>query len=340
MCVMHAVLMISVARFIGSHTFMMAAIFRIHEHHRREQRQILANSRVHPLQKYNDNELIQRYRFSREGIERIEALLHDDIAPKADRNHPIPPIDKVCAALHIFATGCFQRTDGDTLHLSQASMSRCIAQVSDGLTRRLPDFIRLPNEDERRRSKLMFFQTAHFPGVVGVIDGTHVKIVAPREHEDQYVNRKRYHSINVQVVMDADCKIFSINACWPGSTHDARVLRESRLGEHLEDIDGHLLGDSGYPLRPWLLTPILRPQSPQEERYNRSHKRTRCLVERGIGQLKRRFHCLHGELRVHPIRASRVIKSFHIFENYNNYIDMCVVLFLNAPSINFIPYCT
>ena len=286
----------------------MAAFLRIHEHHHRERRRMLANARIHPLQKYNDNELIQRYRFSREGIERIEALLHDDIAPKADRNHPIAPIDKVCAALHFFATGCFQRTDGDTLHLSQASLSRIIAQVSDALARRLPEFVRLPNEDAMRRNKHRFFLTANFPGVIGVIDCTHVKIIAPREHEEQFVNRKRYHSINVQVVMDADCKIVNVNACWPGRTqsHDARILRESRLGDRLGHINGHLLGDSGYPLRQWLLTPILRPQSPEDERYNRSHKRTRCLVERGIGQLKRRFHCLHQELRVQPPRASKV----------------------------------
>ncbi|XP_072168923.1 putative nuclease HARBI1 [Diadema setosum] len=292
----------------------MAAFLRIHDHVR-DRRQIAANARVHPLQIYNDVELIQRYRFSRNGIQRIENLIHNDIVAKANRNHPIEPLDKVCAALHFFATGCFQRTDGDTLHLSQASMSRCIAQVSDALSRRLPDFVRLPDEDERRRSKMRFFEIAEFPGVVGVIDGTHVKIIAPTEHEDQFVNRKRYHSINVQVVMDAECKLININACWPGSTHDSRVLRESRLEERLENIDGHLLGDSGYPLRPWLLTPVLRPQSPEEERYNQSHRRTRTLVERGIGQLKRRFHCLHEELRVHPSRASKIIASCAVLHN-------------------------
>ncbi|XP_072169737.1 putative nuclease HARBI1 [Diadema setosum] len=280
----------------------MAAFLHIHDHVR-DRRQIVANARVHPLQIYSDVELIQRYRFSRNGIHRIENLIHNNIVTKANRNHPIEPLDKVCAALHFFTTGCFQRTDGDTLHLSQASMSRCIAQVSDALSRLLPDIVRLPDEDERRRSKMRFFEITEFPGVVGVIDGTHVKIIAPTEHEDQFVNRKRYHSINVQVVMDAECKLININACWPGSTHDSRVE------EHLENIDGHLLRDSGHPLRPWLLTPVLHPQSQEEERYKKSHRRTRSLVERGIGQLKRRFHCLHEELRVHPSQASKIIAS-------------------------------
>jgi len=35
--------------------------------------------------------------------------------------------------------------------------------------------------------------------VLGCIDGTHIKIMAPRENEAEYVNRKGVHSLNVQV---------------------------------------------------------------------------------------------------------------------------------------------
>lgn len=52
---------------------------------------------------------------------------------------------------------------------------------------------------------------------------------------------------------------------------------------------GWLLGDSGYPLRPWLMTPILTPLSKQEEMFNRSHVKTRNCVERAFGVLKSRF---------------------------------------------------
>ena len=47
----------------------------------------------------------------------------------------------------------------------------------------------------------------------------------------------------------------------------------------------------------------------------RAHKHTRNVVERGIGQMKRRFHVLHGEIRLTPERASTVITVCAILHN-------------------------
>lgn len=43
------------------------------------------------------------------------------------------------------------------------------------------------------------FEEGGFPGVVGVIDGTHVSICVPIEEPDAYINRKKFYSIQVQV---------------------------------------------------------------------------------------------------------------------------------------------
>lgn len=39
--------------------------------------------------------------------------------------------------------------------------------------------------------KQEFHRIAQFPNVVGAIDGTHVRIIAPTEFEASYVNRKK-----------------------------------------------------------------------------------------------------------------------------------------------------
>lgn len=54
-----------------------------------------------------------------------------------------------------------------------------------------------------------FYEDFNFPGVVGCVDGTHVPIFTPKiidedNPEHIYVNRKGYHSINVQLVSISD----------------------------------------------------------------------------------------------------------------------------------------
>ncbi|XP_052799501.1 putative nuclease HARBI1 [Mya arenaria] len=150
---------------------------------------------------------------------------------------------------------------------------------------------------------------ARFPKVIEAIDGTHIDIASPNQNEEIYVNRKGKHSINVQVVFDGWYNIIDVVARWPGSVHDSRVLRESSLNNLFENghmpHGFHLLGDSGYPTKRWLLTPFLAPQTQAEQAYNRSHKVTRALAERGIGQLKRRFGILHREIILQPIKVCR-----------------------------------
>jgi len=109
-------------------------------------------------------------------------------------------------------------------------------------------------------------------GVVGCIDGTHIQIDSPRQTEGSSLRnhvlepelfrcRKNYFSINVQAVCDADLNFLNIVAKWYGSAHDARVFENSNLFSDLEDgtAPGILLGDSGYALSPFLLTPYRKP---------------------------------------------------------------------------------
>ena len=79
-------------------------------------------------------------------------------------------------------------------------------------------------------------------------------------------------------------------------------------GQH----NGFLLGDSGYPCLRFLMTPILHPASPAEECFNMSLCRTRVFVEQTFGILKRRFQCLHGELRTTPQNAVKYVVLHNI----------------------------
>ena len=59
----------------------------------------------------------------------------------------------------------------------------------------------------------------HMKQLTGAIDCTHIAIKAPSEGEYVYVNRKHFHSLNVQIICDAQMCLTNI-VRWPGSIHD------------------------------------------------------------------------------------------------------------------------
>ncbi|XP_064648763.1 putative nuclease HARBI1 [Lineus longissimus] len=280
-------------------------------------RERVFRDRLHPLDAYNDLELYRRYRLDRETLLELIDAVGDELDPITLRNHALPRELKVLAALRFYGTGSFQILTGDSVQISQPTMCRVISQVTRALLALVPKVIKFPALDEIPNIVEEFHNIANFPSVLGLVDGTHVWILGPSQHEWRYINRKGYHSINTQVVMDAQYRFINVVAKWPGSTHDSVNLRESGLSEIMSRRDGEeiLLGDSGYPVRPWLMTPFLNPETAAQRRYNKSHKKTRCLVERGIGQWKRWFNCLHGQLRYSPQKSCEIIAVCAALQN-------------------------
>ncbi|VDN28251.1 unnamed protein product [Cylicostephanus goldi] len=60
------------------------------------------------------------------------------------------------------------------------------------------------------------FRKYQLPNITGIIDGTHIKITAPKQSPMDYVNRKQYHSLNVGAICDDRMLFRWINASWPG----------------------------------------------------------------------------------------------------------------------------
>ena len=112
--------------------------------------------------------------------------------------------------------------------------------------------------------------TCGFPQCFGTIDGSHIPILTPKEDPLDYYNRKGHHSIVLLVLLDHKYKYMNIFLALPGSCHDACILANSTAfakGEAGDlvpdkkqliarvDVPIVILGDSAYPLPPWLMNP-------------------------------------------------------------------------------------
>ena len=152
----------------------------------------------------SEAEVKSRYRFSRDSIQFITDTLAPHLERLTERNHALKPQEQVLVALRFFASGSFLELVGDTVGgIPKCTVSRIVSRVSTALARKQKQFIRWPSTAaERQEIKQGFFEKGGFPGVIGCIDGTHVRIQGPSAHESDFVNRKGFHSINVQAICD------------------------------------------------------------------------------------------------------------------------------------------
>uniref|UniRef100_A0A7M4G037 Putative nuclease HARBI1 n=1 Tax=Crocodylus porosus TaxID=8502 RepID=A0A7M4G037_CROPO len=179
------------------------------------------------------------------------------------------------------------------------------------------------SEDEASMQSLKddFYSLAGMPGVLGVVDCTHVAIKAPNAEDLSYVNRKGLHSLNCLMVCDARGVLLSVETHCPGSLQDCTVLQQAALTSQFEaglHKDGWLLGDSSFFLRTWLMTPLHIPETPPEYRYNMAHSATHNIIERTFRTIRSRFRCLDGSkgtLQYSPEKSSHIILACCVLHN-------------------------
>ena len=181
---------------------MVAVVVWRRQHRQNFRQNRLFRDRKNLLDTYDDTELYDKFRFRRHDILAIVDELRDDLEYPETRQGSLPATLQVLVALRMYATRCFQNLVAETIGIDQSTASRTIHHVTNALVARMREWVQLPMQQHANWQKAKFLWLAGFPNVVGGIDGTHVHIQAPPTNKHEYVNRKNFHSINVQVTCD------------------------------------------------------------------------------------------------------------------------------------------
>lgn len=190
------------------------------------------------------------------------------------------------------------RSMSDRFNVSKNTFHKSMKRTGSALVKIMPDIIRWSNDAAAiNKTARTFSDKSQFQNVLGAIDGSHIHITAPKHLHQAYYNRKGFYSIILLASCDSD---MSFNYVWagnPGSTHDATVLRGSDLflqNNEMIPQGFYLLGDSGFPLLQWLITPFrdYGNLNRQQKLFNKSHSKCRKVIERAFGMLKSRFRRL------------------------------------------------
>lgn len=249
--------------------------------------------------------------------------------------------------LRFYALGTILLAAGDFVGVSKTSACNIVRTVTEAIASLRPLYIKMPEHHcNIQETRLKLYNIARFPRIIGAIDCTHVKLQSPGNllnyftHylffnyiklgclliflflggniAEVYRNRKGYFSLNVQVVGGPSLEILDIVARWPGSTHDQVIFNNSTIHfkfETNEMGDNIFLGDGGYECRPYILVPLISPNTNAELLYNESQIRTRNTIERLFGVWKRRFPILSLGIRTTPDRAQAIIVATAVLHN-------------------------
>ena len=245
------------------------------------------------------------------------------------------PIEKrVAIALWRLSTGNSFRTTSVTFAVGKSTSVKITREFCETITDLAKRFIRFPRTRRETAEAIRKFKgdyNCELPQVLGAIDATHIRIIGPScESKVDYFCRKQHYSINTQAVTGANLVFYDVSTGFPGSVHDSRILRNSRIFQRAtrreilavpDDIIENvrvrplLVGDGGYPLSTWLMRPynFNLNLSQQQKFFNRALSSCRSSVERSFGILKTRWRCLLKRLDSN-------------LENISNVIITCIVL--------------
>ena len=138
----------------------------------------------------------------------------------------------VAITLWFLATGADYKTIGHLFGVSKSTVCMVTKEVCVVIVKRLlPVYIRIPTGTALKLVVDGFKNDHGFLQCAGAVDGTHIPIVSPQECPTDYYNRKGWHSILMQGVVDhqGHYMYIDVNIGWPGRVHDARVFANSTL---------------------------------------------------------------------------------------------------------------
>ena len=214
----------------------------------------------------NDNIIrelwVKEFRMLPETFEHILNIVRPSLAKENTRFRECIPIEKkVAISIWSLATGHSYRAVSRVFNVSKASAVETFLAFIRELCNhgdQIIHFYRDSVETTFGIQQFKAFTGCNIQQVAGVLDCTHVEVRGPdSDSKFDYYSRKQKCTVNTQAVVGANLIFLDISTGYPGSAHDARVLRHSNL--HTRAENGEILSAPIKYIEDIGVKPILHP---------------------------------------------------------------------------------
>jgi hypothetical protein len=234
---------------------------------------------------------------------------------------------RVALILCHYASGDSYKSLMYGFHVAHNTISKIVSEVTQAIIDEYADeVLSIPTTPEEWKAiAAQFANRWNFHHAVGAMDGKHIAIKCPRNGGSLYYNYKKFHSIVLLALVDADYKFVWVDAGANGSASDAQVfngcelkaaIQHNTIGFPEDDplpgddkpIPYFIVGDDAFALRTWLMKPYtLRNLTHEQRIFNYRLSRARRIVENAFGILANRFGCLLTKMRQTPETVADIV---------------------------------
>lgn len=289
---------------------------------------------------YNDRNIREDYfrRQMRMGRNTFDLLLNV-LRPYVQREDTrlrkcISPERVVAIAIYRLAHGGTYENAGVAMNVGKTTAYEAFWDVVERLHETRGEYIKFPTTVAETAAEIETFEPySDLPNIVGAIDGTHIKIKRPRQSGHDYFSRYHQHDVVTQAIVNGKMLFLEVATGFPGSMHDARVLRNTVIYTKAENgdilangpmfqigqqsIQPYLVGDSAYPHAPWLQKPYPEGSvDPDEIHFSRELSAARVKVECAFGVLKARWRILDFIEECNVQKISQIIMVCVVLHNF------------------------
>ena len=282
------------------------------------------------LDQYDDDRWVSMFRMTKPTVYNLATLLKPAIEKKNTKYRlAILVLVRIACTLFKLTHGCSLFICSEMFAIGRSTVSLVLREVVQAINVALRLEIAWPMGQRLLETEADFRALCGLPGVLGAIDGTHITISKPRYAPgDYYYFKSGGYTLNCQAVVDSKKRFLDLFLGMLGSTNDSRVLRRSTLYQKtmhntlwettsFQGFSPFLLGDSGYPLLPWLMVPHPgHVNMPVADRlFNKKLRRGCCVVENAFGILKQSFRELFVKSDLQVTFLPNVIMCCAILHN-------------------------